>query len=361
MRALRFYAAKDLRVENVPPPADPDSNLEPDQVLIENRYCGICGTDLHEYAYGPIFIPTEPHPFTKATAPQILGHEFGGVVKSVGSNVTHVKVGDRVSVQPLIMPRAGDYFADRGLYHLSTSLALAGLSWHSGGMAELALLNGYNVQLIPDDLSDEEAALIEPTAVAVYACDRGGVTAGNSVLVTGAGPIGILTAMAARAAGASQVFLSDLNDIRLQLAREKLGDVRTINPKSENVGEVVRAETEGNVGCDVAIECVGNEHALKNCTDAVRKQGVVVQTGLHPHENPLNWFDVTFKDIDIRGSWAYPTHYWPRVARLIASGQIPASKIVTKTIALEDAVVEGFDRLLDPAGTQLKILIDLKR
>jgi (R,R)-butanediol dehydrogenase/meso-butanediol dehydrogenase/diacetyl reductase len=106
---------------------------------------------------------------------------------------------------------------------------------------------------------------------------------------------------------------------------------------------------------------VGNEHALKNCTDAVRKQGVVVQTGLHPHENPLNWFDVTFKDIDIRGSWAYPTHYWPRVARLIASGQIPAARIVTATIALEDAVAEGFDRLLDPAGTQLKILIDLNR
>ncbi|MFX5622419.1 zinc-binding dehydrogenase, partial [Acinetobacter baumannii] len=93
-------------------------------------------------------------------------------------------------------------------------------------------------------------------------------------------------------------------------------------------GDVVRAASEGQVGCDVAIECVGNEHALKACADAVRKQGIVVQTGLHPGENPLNWFDVTFKDIDIRGSWAYPTHYWPRVVRLIASGQLPASKVV---------------------------------
>ncbi len=272
-----------------------------------------------------------------------------------------MKPGDRVSVQPLIMPRSGDYFADRGLFHLSPSLALAGLSWHSGGMAEYALLNSYNVEPIPDTLSDEEAALIEPTAVAVYACDRGGVTAGNSVLVTGAGPIGILTAMAARAAGASKIFLSDLNETRLKLAREKLGDIRTINPRNETVGDVVRAETEGNVGCDVAIECVGNEHALKNCADAVRKQGVVVQTGLHPHDNPLNWFDVTFKDMDIRGSWAYPTHYWPRVARLIASGQIPAKKVVTRMITLPEAVTEGFDRLLDPAGTELKILIALGR
>lgn len=357
MKALRFHAAKDLRIEDIPAPAEPG----PGQVLIENRFCGICGTDLHEYAYGPIFVPKEPHPFTKAHGPQVLGHEFGGVVKAIGEGVSHVKVGDRVSVQPLIMPRVGDYYADRGLFHLSSQLALAGLSWQSGGMAAAALLNDYNVQPIPESLSDEEAALIEPTAVAVYACDRAGVTAGNSVLITGAGPIGILTAMAARAAGATQLFMSDLNDTRLALAREALKDVRTINPKSENVGDVIRSETEGGVGCDIAIECVGNEHALKNCADAVRKQGVVVQTGLHPHENPLNWFDVTFKDIDIRGSWAYPTHYWPRVARLIASGQIPALRIVTKFVSLAEAVTEGFDQLLDPAGRHLKILIDLSR
>jgi (R,R)-butanediol dehydrogenase / meso-butanediol dehydrogenase / diacetyl reductase len=357
MQALRFHAAKDLRIEDVPLPSDP----APDQVIIENRFCGICGTDLHEYAYGPIFIPKEPHPFTKASGPQVLGHEFGGVVKAVGSDVRHVKTGDRVSVQPLIMPRVGDYYAERGLFHLSSQLALAGLSWNSGGMAEAALLYDYNVQPIPDDLSDEEAALIEPTAVAVYACDRAGVTAGASVLVTGAGPIGMLTLMAARAAGATQLFVSDINDTRLDMARQTIPDLITINPKGQSVGDVVRAHTEGGVGCDVAIECVGNEHALKACADAVRKQGVVVQTGLHPGENPLNWFDVTFKDIDIRGSWAYPTHYWPRVARLIASGQIPAKKIVTKFISLTEAVAEGFDQLLDPAGRHLKIMIDLSR
>lgn len=357
MQALRFHAAKDLRVEEIPAPGNPG----PGQVLIQNRFCGICGTDLHEYAYGPIFIPKEPHPFTGVSGPQVLGHEFGGVVKAVGAGVTHVKPGDRVSVQPLIMPRSGDYYAARGLFHLSAQLALAGLSWGSGGMAQEALLNDYNVEPIPAELSDEEAAMIEPTAVAVYACDRAGIRQGDSVLITGAGPIGVLTAMAARAAGATQLFISDLNDTRLGFAREILGEVRTINPRNEKVGEVLRAATEGGVGCDVAIECVGNEHALKNCVDAVRKQGVVVQTGLHPGESPLGWFDVTFKDVDIRGAWAYPTHYWPRVARLIASGQIPAKTIVTKRIALSEAVKEGFDPLLDPAGTQLKILIDLSR
>ena len=132
------------------------------------------------------------------------------MVEAIGAGVTSVKAGDRVSVQPLIMPRVGDYYAERGLFHLSSELALAGLSWPWGGMAEYATLNEYNVQAIPDAMSDEEAALVEPTAVAVYACDRGDVKAGNSVFITGAGPIGQLTLLAARAAGAAQLFLSDL-------------------------------------------------------------------------------------------------------------------------------------------------------
>ncbi|MES1937768.1 2,3-butanediol dehydrogenase [Salinisphaera hydrothermalis] len=356
MQALRFHAAKDLRLEEVDTPRDP----APGQVVVANRFCGICGTDLHEYAYGPIFIPTEPHPFSGAQFPQTLGHEFGGVVTAVGDGVNNAAVGDRVSIQPLIMPRTGDYFAERGLFHLSEQLALVGLSWDYGGMSGAALVNDYNVQVIPDAMTDEQAALVEPTAVAVYACDRGEVSAGSSVLVAGSGPIGILMLLAARAAGATQLFVSDVNPTRLALAEKAVPGVIPINARSEAVGDVVRDHTEGHVGCDVAIECAGNEHALKSALDAVRKQGTIVQTGLHPGENPLNWFDVTFKDVDVRGSWCYPTYYWPRVCRLIASGQIPAERAVTRRIALEDAVEHGFDALLDPAGAELKILIDLE-
>ena len=355
MKALRFHAAKDLRIEDIDAIPAPG----PGQVAIRNRCVGICGTDLHEYAYGPIFVPTTPHPFTGAQGPQVLGHEFGGVVTAIGAGVSHVAIGDRVSVQPLIMPRSGDYFADRGLFHLSENLALAGLSWLSGGMAEGALLNDYNVVKIPDAMSDEEAALVEPTAVAVYACDRGRVSAGHSVLITGAGPIGILTALTALAFGATKLFLSDLNDTRLELARKILPGVITLNPRRDDIGAVIRSQAEGGVGVDVALECVGNEKALQSCLDAVRKQGTIVQVGLHPGNSGLNWHNVTFKDVDVRGSWAYPTHLWPRVIDLIASGAIPALKVVTKKIRLDDAVPEGFDALLDPAGTQLKILIDL--
>ncbi len=356
MKALRFHAAKDLRIEAIPEPEEPG----PDEVVIRNRYVGICGTDLHEYAYGPIFVPKDPHPVTGVFGPQVLGHEFGGLVTKVGSAVTHVAVGDRVSVQPFITPRSGDYYIDRGEFNLSDTMALAGLSWVGGGMAESCLLKGYNVYKVPESLSDTDAALVEPTAVAVYACERGSVKAGDSVLVTGAGPIGLLTLLAARAAGAAQLFVSDPNDTRLEIAKNILPDLVTINPKEQNVGDIVRAVTEGNVGVDVALECVGNTLALQACVDAVRKRGIVVQVGLHSGEAPVNWFNVVYKDIDIRGSWAYPSQIWPRVMRLLASGQIPAYKVVTRTVTLDTAIQDGFDVLLDPAGPHLKILIDLQ-
>jgi (R,R)-butanediol dehydrogenase/meso-butanediol dehydrogenase/diacetyl reductase len=236
--------------------------------------------------------------------------------------VTTIAVGDRVSIQPLIMPRVGDYYAERGLFHLSDQLALAGLSWQWGGMSEAAIVHEYNVAKIPDSLSDEEAALVEPGGRRL--CLRSGRgPRGQQRSGNGAGPIGLLTLLAARAAGATRLFVSDLNDARLAFAEKAVPGVIPINPKRDNVGDVVRDQSEGKVGCDVAIECVGNEHALKACVDAVRKQGVVVQTGLHPHENPLDWFSVTFKDIEVRGSWAYPTWYWPRVIDLIASGALP--------------------------------------
>jgi (R,R)-butanediol dehydrogenase / meso-butanediol dehydrogenase / diacetyl reductase len=357
MKSVRFHAARDVRVEDVPPPAQ--DRLKPNQVLVKNRFCGICGTDLHEYIAGPIFIPREPHPYTRASGPQTLGHEFGGEVVAIGTDVNHVKPGDRVSIQPLITPR-DDYFGKLGLHQLSDQLGLVGLSWPWGGMSEYSVLNDYNVFRMPDAVTDEQSALIEPGAVAVYAIDRSGLRAGNSALITGAGPIGALTMLAARAAGASRIFISDTNDNRLRLMREILPDCITVNPTKESLVDAIRDQTEGHVGVDVALECVGNNGALTDCINAVRRQGVVVQVGLHVKPATIDGFTVTFKDIELRGSWTYPTQVWPRIASMVESGIFPVEKVVTKRIRLDDVVGQGFEALLDPAATQLKILIDIR-
>jgi (R,R)-butanediol dehydrogenase/meso-butanediol dehydrogenase/diacetyl reductase len=157
VKAVRYHGRKDVRVERVKEP----SRFGSDQLLVRPLWTGICGTDLHEYIAGPIVTPATPHVFTAATLPQILGHEFSAEVVDVGSDVAHLKRGDRISVQPLVMPM-NDYYSRRGLNHLSERMGCIGLSWEWGGMSDLAVINEYNAAKVPDSISDEEAAMIEP-------------------------------------------------------------------------------------------------------------------------------------------------------------------------------------------------------
>jgi (R,R)-butanediol dehydrogenase/meso-butanediol dehydrogenase/diacetyl reductase len=353
MKAVRFHGAKDIRVEDV---AEPSGDLAHDDVLIAPIVTGICGTDLHEYIAGPIVTPQEPHIYTGATNPQILGHEFSAKVLAVGSGVSHVAAGDRISVQPLLSPR-NDYYGKRGLFHLSPSMGCVGLSWAWGGMAEKAVIKDYNAQPVPDNLSDEQAAMIEPAAVALYGVDRGGVTAGSTVLVSGAGPIGALTVLAAHAAGAATIIVSEPNPNRRRIIKDIAPYAHVIDPRSSDLAAIVADLTEEGVGVDVALECVGMEASLNACVHAVRRQGKVVQVGLHMKPASIDAMLWALKDISVEATWCYPTQIWPRIARMIAAGTFPVEKVITARIAAEDVVAKGFEALLDPAGEHLKILV----
>ena len=355
MKAVRFHAARDIRVEDVPAPS---ARLGDRDVLIKPLITGICGTDLHEYIAGPIVTPVTPHVYTGATNPQILGHEFSAVVADVGRDVSNVKVGDRVSIQPLISPR-DDYYGRRGLFHLSEKMGCVGLSWGWGGMGELAVVNDYNVCRVPAGVSDEQAAMIEPAAVAIYAVDRGGVTAGSTVLVSGLGPIGALTLLAARAAGAATIIVSEPNPNRLKLAKELVPSAICVDPRGGELQQIVRDNTEEGVGVDVAIECVGLEASLNACAAAVRRQGKVVQTGLHLKPASIDAMQWALKDITLEATWCYPTQIWPRIIRMVEAGLLPLEKIITARINSEDVVEKGFEVLLDQSGKQLKILVSV--
>ncbi len=353
MRAVRFHAAKDIRVEDV---AEPSDELAPDDVLVEPFCTGICGTDLHEYIAGPIVTPAEPHIYTGAQNPQILGHEFSARVDRIGSAVESVAPGDRVSVQPLVAPR-NDYYGKRGLYHLSPKLGCIGLSWAWGGMAEKAVIKDYNAQPVPDSLTDEQGAMIEPAAVALYGVDRGGVTAGSTVLVSGAGPIGALTVLAAKAAGAALIVVSEPNPNRRRILAGIASYAVIVDPKSQNLQEVVQDLTEEGVGVDVALECVGLEASLNACADAVRRQGKVVQVGLHMKPASVDAMLWALKDITVEATWCYPVQIWPRIARMVAAGDFPIEKVITARIDAAEVVEKGFEALLDPGGNHLKIVV----
>jgi (R,R)-butanediol dehydrogenase/meso-butanediol dehydrogenase/diacetyl reductase len=352
VKAVRYHGRKDIRVESVKEPDRFGSN----QLLVKPLWTGICGTDLHEYIAGPIVTPATPHVFTAATLPQILGHEFSAEVVEIGRDITHVKPGDRVSIQPLVMPM-NDYYSRRGLNHLSEKMGCIGLSWEWGGMSELAVVNDYNAAKVPDSISDEEAAMIEPAAVALYAVDRGGVQAGSTVLIAGAGPIGALTILCAHAAGAARIFVSEPNAARRKTIESWGICAGVYDPRDSDVVAIVKSQTEENVGVDVAIECVGKESALNTCVEAVRRRGVVVQAGLHVGKastDPMLW---ALKDITIEATWCYPITMWPRIIALVESGKLPISRIIDGRIRAEDVVTKGFDVLTGAGNDKLKILV----
>src|SRR6478752_9092719 len=350
MRALRFHAAHDLRIEEVAEPPAPGLG----QVVVRVVTCGICGTDLHEYLAGPIVTPVEPHPLTGAKNPQILGHEFAGEVVATGSGVASVQEGDRVAIMPLAYCGKCTY-CRRGLQHLCATMGCVGLSHAWGGMAQFATVAEYQVVRLPDEVTFQQGALIEPTAVAAYGVERGGVVPGDRVLVTGAGPIGALAALCARSAGASTVYISEPNPSRRARA-EALGVATVLDPTTVDVPEVLREDTDG-LGVDVAIECSGNTHGFAAAVASLRKRGTLAQTGLFVGEatvEPMLW---SLNDLTIVGTWCYWVYDFDRIAAQIASGSLPVERVVTSTVSL-DGAPDAFAMLASGTADEIKVLVE---
>lgn len=350
MRALRFHAARDLRIEEIAEPSAPG----PGEIVVKVVSCGICGTDLHEYIAGPIVTPVEPHPLNGAQNPQILGHEFAGDVLAVGAGVTRVVEGDRVAIMPLAYCGHCAYCV-RGLQHLCATMACVGLSHPWGGMGEVATVAEYQIVPLPDEVSYAQGALIEPTAVAAYGVERAGVGPGDQVLVTGAGPIGALAALCARAAGASTVYVSEPNPARRARA-EALGVATVLDPTVLDVPEFLHTQTDG-LGVDAAIECSGHPNGFDAAVRSLRKRGTLAQTGLFVGEasvEPMLW---ALNDLTIVGTWCYWVYDFDRIAAQIAAGDLPVERAVTSVVALDDAP-DAFARLASGTADEIKVLID---
>jgi (R,R)-butanediol dehydrogenase/meso-butanediol dehydrogenase/diacetyl reductase len=221
------------------------------------------------------------------------------------------------------------------------------------------VVNEYQATTLPAAISDEQGALIEPAAVAFYSVLRGRIEPGHSVLVTGAGPIGALVILAAAAAGAARIFVSEPNQVRAELV-ESFGIVEAVyNPSETDVAAEIKEATEG-IGVDVALECVGFEAALNLCVEAVRSAGTVVQTGLHVGKatvDPMLW---ALKDLSIVGTWCFPVQVWPRIISLVVSGKFPVEKVITSKISLGEVVTKGFERLTKKGNDALKVLVSPK-
>ncbi|MCA1770338.1 MAG: 2,3-butanediol dehydrogenase [Halomonas sp.] len=347
MQAAVWYAAKDLRVEQVAVPTVRD----PHEVKVKVAACGICGSDLHEYAAGPIFIPVdEPHPISGDKAPIIMGHEFAGEVVEVGEKVTRVKVGDRVAIEPILSPnKDGAYLMER--YNLSPMLGFHGLSGGGGGFSEFTVMGEHMVHVLPDDLSFEQGALVEPAAVGLHAVRQSSLKAGDSAAVFGAGPIGLMTIEALKAAGAAQIFAVEISPSRKAKA-EALGAV-VIDPKEDDA--VARLQSLSNGGVDVAFEVTGIPAVLNQALHSTHPGGETVVVSIWEGEASFHPNDLVIQERTMKGIIAY-RHIYPAVMALMQQGYFRAEDMVTQRIPLKDVVDLGFEALLNDKA-QIKIIV----
>ena len=341
MRAARLHGRHDLRVDTVPEPGPPG----PDEIRVAPLWCGVCGSDLHEYEEGGYFTPKE-------NLPQILGHEFSATVLETGANVTNVQVGQRASIVPHVYC-GRCWFCRTGRKALCRNIGFTGHTLPWGGLGEQAVVPAYQAIPLPDGVSDEQGAILEPLASAEYGVRRAGVGLGARVLVTGAGPIGQLAIMVLAACGAGAIYVSETNQSRRRQA-ERLGVTRAFDPAAEDVAGELAAACDG-IGVDAAIECSGNERALTTCVDATRAGGTVSVVAIHVGPRTMRTDLWTLKDLNIHGSWSWDARDLPRLLELIAAGRLPVERIVTKKVDLED-IVEGLKSLGDPSGDQVKVL-----
>ena len=312
MRASVLQGAGSLRVVErpVPEPA-------PHQVLVRIASVGVCGSDVHYYEHGRIgsFVVTDP---------LVLGHEASGVVESVGSAVTRLRIGDRVSLEPGV-PDLSCPQCLAGRYNLCENMQFHATPPYDGSFAEYVAHHELFAHKVPDRISDDAAALLEPVSVALWACQKGEVGAGSRVLVTGVGPVGLLVVQVARALGAAEVIASDVNQQRLDLART-MGATHVHDPTS--------ATPHSSSRPDVLIDCSGNAGAIRAAIDLVAPAGRVVLVGMGGDEYPMPMSTVQERELVVTGTFRY-AHTWPTAIALVESGAVELDQLVTSHHGLE--------------------------
>jgi (R,R)-butanediol dehydrogenase/meso-butanediol dehydrogenase/diacetyl reductase len=349
MKAARFHARKDVRIEDIPEP-----DLRPGAVKIAVEWCGICGTDLHEFLESPIFIPPpgRPHPLTGETAPVTLGHEFSGTVEELGEGVSGLSIGDRVVVEPyFVCDECGP--CREGDYNLCTKMGFIGLAGGGGGLSEKVVVDARWVHPI-GDIPLDEAALIEPLAVAYHAVGRSGVEAGDVAVVGGAGPIGLLTAAVLKGLGVTTI-VTELSAARKEKAVSSGVADHLLDPSSDDVKARV-LELTGELGADAAFECAGVNAVLDTMLDVVKPAGVVVNVSIWGRPATVDMQKIVLKETDLRGTIAYCGDHAAAI-RLVQEGKVNLKPFITGRIPLEDLVDKGFDTLINHNDTAVKIIV----
>lgn len=333
MRAVIIHAPRDLRVE---PYAV--SEPGPGQVKVQVGAGGICGSDLHYYQHGGFGT-------VRLKEPMVLGHEVAGTVTATGANVTHVRKGDRIAINPS-NPCFKCKFCLEGQHHHCLDMRFYGSAMRfphvHGAFRSEIVIEEHQAFPVGGNVSLGEAAFAEPLSVCLHAVSRAGSLHGKRVLVTGCGPIGCLTIVAARNAGAGEIVATDIAPATLAMAG-KVGADRTIDVGIDREALAPFAADKGYF--DVVFECAGNTHALASALQSVRAGGTVVQVGLAGAEIPVPINTIVAKEIALKGTFRFDAEFGFAVD-LISRRAVDVSPLLTETMPL-DRAVEAFELASD--------------
>ena len=292
------------------------------QVLVKVLSVGTCGSDTHYYEHGRI----GDHIVEK---PLVLGHEASGEVVLLGPDVSSVEVGQRIAIEPGV-PCFTCPQCKAGRYNLCPRMVFFGTPPIDGAFAEYVLVHESMAYPVPDDVSDDAAGLLEPVSVAVWSCTKAGVRPGSRVLVTGAGPIGLLVTQVARAFGASVVVVTDVNQHRLELAA-RLGATRTVDVSTVQLADAFGPGSEP----DVFVDASGVPAVVQAGIRALAPAGRAVLVGMGADEVALPVSRIQNYELTVTGTFRY-ANTWPAALELVRSGQVDVDSLVTKRVGLAD-------------------------
>ncbi|KAK3928529.1 Sorbitol dehydrogenase [Frankliniella fusca] len=338
-----LFKKQDLRMEKRPVPEPKD-----DEVLLQMGCVGICGSDIHYLVHG------ECATFV-VKAPMVIGHEGSGTVAKVGKNVTHLKPGDRVAIEPGV-PCRNCKACCSGKYNLCPNIFFCATPPDNGNLCQYYTHNANFCYKLPDNMSLEEGAMMEPLSVGVHACNQAELKFGDNVLITGCGPIGLVSLVAAKAMGASKVIMTDIVDHRLQVAL-KAGADAVIDVSKGTIDDhekQIKAALGGKLP-EVTLDCTGFESSMRLAVRCTGTGGTIVLVGMGNAEMKLPLADALTREVAIKGVFRY-RHCYPKAIEMVASGKANVKQFITHNFTLEQTL-EAFETARSGKGNPIKVMI----
>jgi len=343
MKALVLESARQLNLRDI----EIAETLGAHDVRIRLHTVGVCGSDVHYYQHGAI------GPFV-VRAPMVLGHEAAGVVEEIGAAVTSLRVGDRVCMEPGV-PDPNSRATRLGLYNLDPAVRFWATPPVHGCLRPTVVHPAAFTFRLPDNVSFGEGAMVEPLAVGMHAAGKARLKPGDVAVVLGAGPIGMVTALAALAGGCSRVFITDVQAPKLALAGT-LGAITPVNVREENLAAIVRGATDG-WGADVVFDAVGLPQSFGQALEVLCPGGCVVLIGMPGAPVPFDVVAAQVKEARIETIFRY-AHVYPRALALMGSRKLDVRPLITDRFAFQDSVA-AFDYACKPKPTSVKVQIEL--